>query len=244
MTNDVWKMRERQRRTNCALQRYTGYSSAEEYSFLSILVAFVPFQSKPIARATLRTPPPVQTWACTSRTHVVCICVGVCVWKGREEGIFTDNSIYIGFSTHLRVVYNVLCTIKTRTQQRACNKKEGEERTIEREGKGNYIERNENREIKKKEKRKERRSETERYRLLGKGIEEKITLEGKYIRDKRERKMLVCQVRAERECRIQNVLSYFDDFIDFVNVIICYYITQWRKMFCRETRIDRIIDKL
>lgn len=37
---------------------------------------------KPIARATLRTPPPVQTWACTSRTHVVCICVGVCVWEG------------------------------------------------------------------------------------------------------------------------------------------------------------------
>lgn len=126
------------------------------------------------------------------RTSCVYVWVCVCGRKGREEGIFTDSSIYIGFSTHLRVVYNVLCSIKTRTQQRACNKKEGEERTIEREGKGNYIERNENREIKKKEKRKERRSETERYRLLGKGIEEKIPLEGKYIRDKRERKMLVC----------------------------------------------------
>ena len=125
-----------------------------------------------------------------SNARRVYMCGCVCV--GREEGIFTDSSIYIGFSTHLRVVYNVLCSIKTRTQQRACNKKEGEERTIEREGKGNYIERNENREIKKKEKRKERRSETERYRLLGKGIEEKIPLEGKYIRDKRERKMLVC----------------------------------------------------
>lgn len=58
------------------------------------------------ARATLRTPPPVQTWACTSRTHVVCTCVGVCVWEGGRKGYSPIvRYMHIGFSTHLRVVY-------------------------------------------------------------------------------------------------------------------------------------------
>lgn len=126
--NDVWKMREREIGEKKIFKGTPGDFRAQKNIpfFPSSLLSF------PIkARATLRTPPPVQTWACTSRTHVVCTCVGVCVWEGGRKGYSPIvRYMHIGFSTHFRVVYiyNVLCTIKTRTQQRACSKKEGEER--------------------------------------------------------------------------------------------------------------------
>lgn len=55
---------------------------------------------KPVTCATLRTPPPVQTWACqgvrVERTS--CVYVWVCVCGRGNTSIFD-----IGFSTHLRV---------------------------------------------------------------------------------------------------------------------------------------------
>lgn len=74
---------------------------------------------KPVTCATLRTPPPVQTWACqgvrVERTS--CVYVWVCVWSWEHIDI-RYRFFHASSSTS---------TIKTRTQQRACNKKRSKE---------------------------------------------------------------------------------------------------------------------
>lgn len=231
MTNDIWKMRERererQRRTDCALQRYkTGFSSAEEYSFLSILVAFVPIKSQLLVQ---RFEPRHQFKHGLVRVErTSCVYVWVCVCGRGERGRDIHRySIYmhIGFSTHLRVVYNVLCTIKTRTQQRACNKKEGEERERQRRRKkennisnGTKIEK-----LKKKGKEKKEEAKRKNTGFWG-GVEEKITRAWKICsRQTRETDVGgLGQNRARVPSRIQGVLSYLD--LSILLMLLLYHV--------------------
>lgn len=128
--NDVWKMREREIGERKIFKGTPGDFRAqkEEYSFLSILVAFFPNQSSCNA-SNPATSSNMGLYESNARRVYMCGCV--CV-GGREEGIFTDSSIYAYRFFHASsssiYIYNVLCTIKTRTQQQACSKKEGEER--------------------------------------------------------------------------------------------------------------------